>query len=155
MLYQNISKELHMNYSEEVTEYMIEKYIEHPTRQTVEQLAKELDKTIKSIIGKLSREGVYRREIYKTKTGETPVTKKEIVINIAEKLNIEEEALVGLDKTPKSALKALEKGLKTSEETKETLDTMKRMLEILVKGGYVYKEGNKYELYEDVRVKCI
>ncbi len=65
-----------MNYSEEVTEYMIEKYIEHPTRQTVEQLAKELDKTIKSIIGKLSREGVYRREIYKTKTGETPVNKK-------------------------------------------------------------------------------
>ena len=62
----------------------------------------------KSIIGKLSREGVYQRAIYKSKTGEAPVTKVELVTNIAENLGIEIEYLVGLDKSPKAALKALE-----------------------------------------------
>ena len=55
-----------------------------------------------------SREGVYQRAIYKSKTGEAPVTKVELVTNIAENLGIEIEYLVGLDKSPKAALKALE-----------------------------------------------
>ena len=64
-----------MNYNEEQTKHIIEAYQQNPSRETVEALAEELQKSIKSIIGKLSREGVYRREIYKTKTGELPVTK--------------------------------------------------------------------------------
>lgn len=97
-----------MNYSEETTEYMIAEYSSSPTRDTVERLAKELNKTPKSIIGKLSREGVYRRNVYKTKTGESPVTKVELVAQIAAGLGIEEELLKGLEKSPKSALKALQ-----------------------------------------------
>ena len=97
-----------MNYSELSTKYMVQEYTADPTRETVEKLADELDKSIKSIIGKLSREGVYRREIYKTKTGETPVTKSEIVSMIAETLGLEVESLTGLDKAPKSTLKNLE-----------------------------------------------
>ena len=47
-----------MNYTDEQTKYMVDEYTNKPTRITVERLAKELDKTPKSVIGKLSREGV-------------------------------------------------------------------------------------------------
>lgn len=97
-----------MNYSEETTAYMVAEYSSEPSRTTVERLAKELNKTPKSIIGKLSREGVYRRNVYKTKSGENPVTKVELVAQIAAGLGIEEELLRGLEKSPKSALKALQ-----------------------------------------------
>jgi|TARA_B100002052_G_scaffold287947_1_gene303493 hypothetical protein len=100
-----------MNYNEQTTQYMLEKYTADPTRQTVEDLAVELSRSVKSIIGKLSREGVYRREIYKTKTGELPVTKVEIVSDIADDLGIEVESLSGLEKAPKSALKKLKEAL--------------------------------------------
>ena len=50
-----------MNYNEQTTQYLLEKYSADPTRQTVEALAEELSRSVKSIIGKLSREGVYRR----------------------------------------------------------------------------------------------
>jgi hypothetical protein len=100
-----------MNYSEDITKYMVEQYVSDPSRETVEKLAKELEKSIKSVIGKLSREGVYRREIYKTKSGETPVTKVEIVSSIAESLGLDGDTLLGLDKAPKNTLKLLEKGI--------------------------------------------
>tara|TARA_Y100000766_G_scaffold77585_1_gene65823 strand:+ start:1209 stop:1517 length:309 start_codon:yes stop_codon:yes gene_type:complete len=100
-----------MNYNEQTTQYMLEKYTADPTRQTVEDLAEELSRSVKSIIGKLSREGVYRREIYKTKTGELPVTKVEIVSDIADNLGIEVESLLGLEKAPKSTLKKLKESL--------------------------------------------
>ena len=100
-----------MNYNEQTTQYLLEKYSADPTRQTVEALAEELSRSVKSIIGKLSREGVYRREIYKTKTGELPVTKVEIVSDIADHLGIEVESLSGLEKTPKSTLKKLKEAL--------------------------------------------
>ena len=58
------------NYTEEQVEMMRARYQEEPTRETVENLAEELNKSIKSIIGKLSREGIYQKAIYKTKTGE-------------------------------------------------------------------------------------
>ena len=100
-----------MNYTEDQTKYIIEAYKEKPNRETVENLANELGKSVKSIIGKLSREGVYRREIYKTKSGELPVTKVEIVSNIADSLGIEVDSLLGLEKTPKATLKILEEAI--------------------------------------------
>lgn len=96
-----------MNYSEAQTKYIIEEYSEAPNRETVERLAGELDKTIKSIIGKLSREGVYRREVYKTKTGEDPVTKDQLVREIEDALGFNTEDLAGLEKAPKAVLKQL------------------------------------------------
>ena len=100
-----------MSYTEQITKELIEAYENEPTRETVERLAETYDKSIKSIIGKLSREGVYRREVYKSKTGEMPVTKLEIVSSIADLLGIEIESLVGLEKSPKTTLKALEKAI--------------------------------------------
>ena len=99
-----------MNYNDEQVAYMTKTYQDEPTRETVENLAEELDKSVKSIIGKLSREGVYKRTYYKTKTGENPVTKLEIVESIAGLLGVKN--LSGLEKSPKPTLKELEKCLK-------------------------------------------
>ena len=99
------------NYSESQTAYMVELYKNEPTPETVDILVEELKRSKKSIIGKLSREGVYRREVYVTKTGEKPITKMEIVNNIAEDLGIESSDLHGLEKSPKAALKNLEKAV--------------------------------------------
>jgi len=97
-----------MNYNEEQTKYIVAWYNQSPTTTTVENLAEELGKSTKSIIGKLSREGVYQRAMYTSKNGESPVTKIELVNTIAENLGIEVDDLVGLDKSPKAALKTLE-----------------------------------------------
>jgi len=86
---------------------MIKSYQDNPSRETVEQLADELDKSIKSVIGKLSREGVYKKTVYKTKTGEDPITKKEIVQSISGLLQINYESVAGLEKAPKADLKIL------------------------------------------------
>tara|TARA_B100000575_G_scaffold91394_1_gene72669 strand:+ start:2108 stop:2416 length:309 start_codon:yes stop_codon:yes gene_type:complete len=96
-----------VNYTPEQVELMIEKYTSNPSRETVENLAEDLDKSIKSIIGKLSREGVYKKTVYKTKTGEDPETKKEIVQDIAETLGVDYGLVAGLEKSPKSSLKIL------------------------------------------------
>lgn len=103
------------NYTEEQKEYIIAEYTQNPTRDTVDILADKLGKSSKSIIGKLSREGVYKRSVYKTKTGETPITKKEIVCLIAEELDLTSEELEGLDKTPKLVLKSLYRAVKSRE----------------------------------------
>ena len=95
------------NYTTEQVSYMIDKYEEAPTRETVEMLANELGKSTKSIIGKLSREGVYQKAIYVSKTGELPVTKKELVVKLSETLDGDLEQLEGLEKSPKKELKYL------------------------------------------------
>jgi hypothetical protein len=97
-----------MNYTERETEYIVAWYKDKPSMQTVENLANELGKSTKSIIGKLSREGVYERAVYKNKSGDLPVTKVEIVSSIATNLGVEIEDLVGLEKAPKATLKTLE-----------------------------------------------
>ncbi len=100
-----------VNYTPEQVDLMKEQYTKNPSRETVENLAETLDKSIKSIIGKLSREGVYRKTVYKTKTGEDPETKKEIVESIADTLDIDYEPVAGLEKSPKAALKLLRSGI--------------------------------------------
>jgi len=97
-----------MNYTDKDTQYIVAWYQQNPTMKTVENLAEELGKSTKSIIGKLSREGVYERAVYKNKSGDLPVTKVEIVSNIAENLGIEMEHLAGLEKAPKATLQALD-----------------------------------------------
>ncbi len=100
-----------VNYTDQQVKHMIAEYKNNPSRETVETLSEELDKSIKSIIGKLSREGVYKKTVYKTKTGEDPVTKKEIVQELAELLVIDYQAVAGLEKAPKSALKILREAI--------------------------------------------
>lgn len=95
------------NYSDEQVQLMVEKYNLTPSRETVEALAKEFSKSPKSIIGKLAREGVYQKIEYVSKTGEKPITKIEIVKEIADSLDLEVTQLNGLEKSPKGVLKLL------------------------------------------------
>ena len=104
------------NYTEEMTTTMVQTYLADPTPETVEFLANMMERSKKSIIGKLSREGVYRREVYVSKTGESPITKVEIVNNIAESLGLENTTLAGLEKSPKAALRNLEKAVAGLEQ---------------------------------------
>ena len=99
------------NYTESETTYMVQLYQEKPCMETVELLVEQLKRGKKSIIGKLSREGVYRREIYVSKTGEKPITKVEIVSNIADALDLEVALLAGLEKSPKEVLRRLSKAV--------------------------------------------
>ena len=101
-----------VNYTEEQVKYMVEAYKDNPSRETVDELAEELNKSVKSIIGKLSREGVYKKTVYKTKTGEDPVTKKELVVELSELLGLEYSKIAGLEKAPKADLKLLHSEVK-------------------------------------------
>jgi len=94
-----------MNYTEDDTASIVSAYMENPTRATVDMLADKYNKSARSIIGKLAKEGVYRRVEYRTKTGEVPVTKLELVEDIQSQLGC--EALTGLEKAPKETLKIL------------------------------------------------
>ena len=100
-----------INYTQDQVEYITNQYRLKPDSDTVEKLAEELDKSVKSIIGKLSREGVYRKTEYTTKAGEKPVTKLEIVQEMADLLEIPVEKLLGLEKSPKTVLKLLRNSL--------------------------------------------
>jgi|TARA_R110000765_G_scaffold29895_1_gene71089 hypothetical protein len=93
------------NYTDEQVRKMVIEYTITPDRETVDRLAKELDKSTKSIIGKLSREGVYQKAIYKTKSGEVPMTKAEIIVSLAEMLEIDSTKIIGLEKAPKQDIK--------------------------------------------------
>lgn len=95
------------NYTTEQVDHMIKAYSEKPDRTTVNMLAEDFDKSIKSIIGKLSREGVYQKAVYKTKTGEIPVTKAQLVENLALLLEIPSSKIMGLEKAPKQDIKFL------------------------------------------------
>jgi len=92
------------NYTEQETQHMIEVYQDKPNRDTVDALAKEMGKTVKSVIGKLSREKVYQKVEYKTKRGEKPVTKLEMTQQLAEALKGDPERLETLTKASKQDL---------------------------------------------------
>ena len=70
------------NYSEKDVAFMVEQYTANPTRETVETLAEKLGKNTRSVIAKLSREGVYQSQPRVTKTGEPVVLKSEFVERI-------------------------------------------------------------------------
>ena len=80
----NEMAEAKKNYSDEMVAQMTEAYTANPTRETVEELAKTLGKSVRSIIAKLSREGIYVSQPRMTKTGEPVVRKAELVAQINE-----------------------------------------------------------------------
>ena len=92
------------NYTDEMVASMTEAYAANPTRETVDALAKELGKSVRSIIAKLSREGVYVAQPKVTKTGEPVVRKAELVSVVEAHFGI---ALPTLVKASKADLQKL------------------------------------------------
>ncbi|CAB4134510.1 hypothetical protein UFOVP273_129 [uncultured Caudovirales phage] len=92
------------NYTAEATAKIVEAYKANPTKETVAALAVEFNKTERSIIAKLSREGVYKAKEYKTKTGETPVKKDETADKIGTLVGLSDGEVDSLTKANKTAL---------------------------------------------------
>lgn len=93
-------------YTKEEENYLQEAYSGAVDKQLViDELASQLQKSRRSIIGKLSRLGIYEKKIYLTKRGESPVTKLELVHQLSEKNSWQLEKLEGLEKAPKEVLK--------------------------------------------------
>ena len=82
------------SYTEEMVSEMTTAYTENPTRETVDALAQQFGKTTRSVIAKLSREGVYIAQPRTTKSGEPVVSKSELVDTIANHFDIELPTLV-------------------------------------------------------------
>ncbi len=82
------------NYSEKDVAFMTEAYTNEPTRDTVDMIAEKLGKNARSVIAKLSREGVYVAQPRVTKTGEPVVLKSEFVDRIHKALGIEIPSIV-------------------------------------------------------------
>ena len=82
------------NYTEEMVVSMTEQYNANPTRETVDSLAQEFGKTTRSIIAKLSREGIYKAQPRTTKTGEPVISKAQYVSAINTHFEVELPTLV-------------------------------------------------------------
>lgn len=80
------------NYTDEMVVSMVDQYTATPTRATVDALAEEFGKSARSIIAKLSREGVYVAQPKTTKSGMPIVRKSDIVARIAGHLGVELES---------------------------------------------------------------
>lgn len=93
-----------VNYTPEQTAKMVADYA---AGVTVEQMATELGKSVRSIVAKLSREKVYQKKTYVSKTGEAVIKKDEVADYIAQALGLTEADADSLTKANKNALKAI------------------------------------------------
>ena len=82
------------NYTDEMVSEMTTQYTANPTRETVDALAEQFGKTTRSIIAKLSREGVYVAQPRTTKSGEPVISKSELVSTLEAHFGIEMPTLV-------------------------------------------------------------
>ena len=86
------------NYTDEMVAEMHELYTANPTRETVDMIAENFGKSVRSVIAKLSREGIYVTQERTTKTGEPVVRKAELVAQLEDKFGIELPTLVKASK---------------------------------------------------------
>ena len=87
------------NYTDEMVAEMHDLYTANPTRETVEVIAEQFGKSVRSVIAKLSREGIYVSQPRVTKTGEPVVRKAELVAQIEAHFEIEIPTLVKASKS--------------------------------------------------------
>jgi len=101
-----------LNYTPEQTAQIVTDYA---NGVTVETLAQNLGKSARSIVAKLSREGVYKAKVRTTKNGETVVKKDAHADAIGAILRLPENDIESLTKANKSALKAIFEALANSK----------------------------------------
>lgn len=98
-----------MKYTAEQTAELLH---HHSLGEDPEALGARFGVPKRSVIAKLSQLGVYHRKPYLTKRGETPVSKEQLVVRLAELLGVELDRLESLEKCNKSVLMLLESSLK-------------------------------------------
>ena len=102
-----------VNYTPEQTVAMVADY---QAGTTVESIAEALGKSVRSVVAKLSREGVYVAKTYVSKSGE-PVAKKDMVADaIGAVLRLTEAETESLTKANKTALSKIFAALAKTQE---------------------------------------
>lgn len=101
-----------VNYTPEQTAKMVADYA---NGVTVETIAQGLNKTVRSVVAKLSREKVYKAKEYTTKKGEKPVRKDAHADAIGAVLQLTEGEIESLTKANKTALEKIFKALANSK----------------------------------------
>ena len=86
------------NYTDEMVERLRTEYLADPTRDTVERLAEEMNKSYRSVIAKLSNMEIYIAPPRTTKSGEPIVRKEELVSRINEALHGDFASLIKANK---------------------------------------------------------
>jgi hypothetical protein len=101
-----------VNYTPEQTTKMVADYLAGTTAETI---AENLGKTVRSVVAKLSREGVYKAKTYVSKTG-APVVKKDAHADaIGAILKMTESEIESLTKANKTALEKIFSALANSK----------------------------------------
>lgn len=95
------------NYTPEATATLVEGY---KAGETVEALAEKVGKTVRSVIAKLSKEGVYKSKAKEADKRE--MLKAEMVAEISKEIGVSEEVLESLEKATGPALMHVLKALK-------------------------------------------
>jgi hypothetical protein len=91
-------------YTPELCEQLVSGY---KLGTTAQELAQQYELPLRSVIAKLSQLGVYERKGYRTKNGEVPVPKRELIERLGELLDEELELLDSLEKVNKRILRKL------------------------------------------------
>lgn len=81
------------NYTDAMTEELLAAYNDDPTTETVKEFADKWEKSVRSVIAKLVREGVYQSKPRTTKTGEPIVRKVDLVSAIQSRMGTEAPSL--------------------------------------------------------------
>ena len=87
-------KDVTKNYNQDDEAKLINDYRDNPSRETVEKLATQLGKSVRTITAKLSQLGVYKKIERKTKNGKSVISKMDLVKIINEHYNLEMFSLV-------------------------------------------------------------
>lgn len=103
------------NYTAEQTASMLAAYQAAPVRATVDSLAASMGKSFRSVVAKLTREGVYQKAERVSKTGEKIEKKDETAFAIGAVLRLSEADTDSLAKANKSALRAIFAALANSK----------------------------------------
>lgn len=111
-----------VNYTPEMTAELVMAYKANPAQETVAAFAAKFGKNVKSIVAKLSREGVYQKKEYVNKAGVKPVDKEEFATRIGDMLNLDEASASSLAKANKKALEAIAKALEEKAEDAPTAE---------------------------------
>lgn len=101
-------------YTQEQTVELLAAYIDAPTTDTVEAYAQKFGKTVKSVIAKLSREGVYQKKTYVRKDGSSVEKKDTTADAIGKILGLDEASTESLTKANRKALQAIFQALANS-----------------------------------------
>ena len=107
-----------VNYTPEQTEQAKADYL---AGVSVETIAQALGKTARSVIAKLSKEGVYKAKVYVSKTGEKPAKKDEHADAIGMFLHLSDGEIDSLAKANKTALVKLVNFMREGQNKLELL----------------------------------